>query len=193
MPTGYTADIAKGITFEQFIMSCARAFGACITMRDAPHDAEIPDEFKPSDYHDKELAKAKRRLAGIIALQPDAIEKRAASAHKKALAAYKKFMRKDETLYDAYNEMLRKARAWVPPTPEHRGLKDFMIKQIESSMKFDCHLDRETPAGLTAEAWYAEEIRSAQWDVNYHKEHGEKERERCRERTQWVRQLRASL
>jgi hypothetical protein len=193
MPTGCTADIAKGITFEQFIMGCARNFGACITMRDDPHDAEIPDEFKPSDYHDKELAKANRRLAGLMALQPDVIEKRAAAAQKKALAAYRKRMRDDKALCDGYNEMLSKVRAWVPPTPDHRGLKDFMIEQIESSMKFDCHLDRETPAELTAEAWYAEETRSAQWDVNYHKEHGEKERERCRERTQWVRQLRASL
>jgi hypothetical protein len=193
MPTGYTADIAKGITFEQFIMGCARGFGACITMRDDPSDAEIPDEFKPSDYHDKELAKAKRRLAGLMALQPDVIEKRAAAAHKKALAAYRERIQRCQALHDAYSAMLDKARAWVAPTPDHCGLKDFMVDQITKSMQWDCNLEEKPPAAPSAEAWYAKEIQSAQWNVNYHEEGGEKERERCRERTQWVRQLRASL
>jgi len=37
--------------FRTFAMSCARAFGALITMRDEPADAPIPDEFKPDPYH----------------------------------------------------------------------------------------------------------------------------------------------
>lgn len=57
MPTGYTWDIKDEITFEQFIMNCARAFGALVEMRDEPRDKKIPDELKPSDYHNKELSK----------------------------------------------------------------------------------------------------------------------------------------
>lgn len=51
MPTAYTADIAKGITFKQYAMNCARAFGALIDLRDKPANCEIPDVVYPSDYH----------------------------------------------------------------------------------------------------------------------------------------------
>ena len=38
MPTGYTLDLYNGkdITFEEFVLKCARAFGALIDMRDEP-------------------------------------------------------------------------------------------------------------------------------------------------------------
>ena len=62
MPTGYTSKIADGIGFKDFALSCARAFGACIEMRDDPSDKPIPNEFKPNDYHKKRMAAAK--LAG---------------------------------------------------------------------------------------------------------------------------------
>ena len=53
MPTGYTAWIEEGATFEEFILGCARAFGACISMRDEPLSKQIPEQFKESSY-DKE-------------------------------------------------------------------------------------------------------------------------------------------
>lgn len=40
MPTGYTADIKDGITFRDFALRCARAFGATIMQRD--EDISIP-------------------------------------------------------------------------------------------------------------------------------------------------------
>lgn len=36
MPTGYTADIKDGIDFKTYAMNCARAFGACVMLRDEP-------------------------------------------------------------------------------------------------------------------------------------------------------------
>ena len=61
MPTGYTLELydGKDITFEEFVLKCARAFGALINMRDEPRDAPIPERFEPSYYHLKELIKAK--------------------------------------------------------------------------------------------------------------------------------------
>ena len=45
MPTGYTAGILEGETFEQYALQCAKAFGALVMMRDEPSDAPIPDQF----------------------------------------------------------------------------------------------------------------------------------------------------
>ena len=50
MPIGYTSKLHDGDQpFNEFIMSCARAFGALVTMRDDPNDAPIP-EFEVSEY-----------------------------------------------------------------------------------------------------------------------------------------------
>ena len=59
----YTYELVdKKLTFPQFAMRCARAFGALIEMRDDSMDAPIPDEFSPSDYHVKAKAKAEETL-----------------------------------------------------------------------------------------------------------------------------------
>lgn len=34
--------------------------------------------------------------------------------------------------------MLDQVQLWQPPTDDHMGLKEFMIQQIEESIKFDC-------------------------------------------------------
>lgn len=37
MPTGYTSSIKDGISFENFVLKCARNFGACIAWRKEHH------------------------------------------------------------------------------------------------------------------------------------------------------------
>ena len=54
MPTEYTHYIKDGISFKEFALKCARAFGACITMKEDPMDVEIP-KFKPDTYYHKRL------------------------------------------------------------------------------------------------------------------------------------------
>ena len=61
MPTGYTHDIPAGITFRQFALNCARAFGANIAMRDDPADKPI-EVYEPSDYSAKAITKATNEL-----------------------------------------------------------------------------------------------------------------------------------
>jgi hypothetical protein len=69
MPTGYTAAIKDGISFQQFAMACARAFGALVMMRDEPSSAPIPD-FQPSNFHVEHLELARAELARLQALTP---------------------------------------------------------------------------------------------------------------------------
>jgi len=83
MPTGYTAKLMEsGQTFQDFVMQCARAFGACVMMRDDPMDAPIPERFEPSDYNVKRLAEAKAELVKLQAMTND--EKIAFGESKKA-------------------------------------------------------------------------------------------------------------
>ena len=61
MPTGYTEDIYNGkdVTFKDFALKCARAFGACVHQRD--DDANDPPKLREPNtgYYEERLKKAK--------------------------------------------------------------------------------------------------------------------------------------
>jgi hypothetical protein len=68
MPTGYTAPIADGMTFEQYALGCARAFGALVTMRDEPSDAPIPEKLEPDTYYQRSLEASQLELDRVMSL-----------------------------------------------------------------------------------------------------------------------------
>jgi len=193
MATGYTSAIEKGISFKQFVLNCSRAFGALITMRDDPKDAPIPDELKPTDYHLKALAKAQAELAHLESLSFKGAAKKAEADFIKALAEYDADRDKDRELERKYDAMLRQVWAWTPPTPDHQGLKDFMVSQITESIRWDCGYNRERPTLKTPQEWLTKSKESALWSINYHTRENEKEVERCEGRTKWIRDLKKSL
>ena len=64
MATGYTHAIEKGISFETFALTCARAFGACINLRDEPGSTlpTVDNIVDDTPYHKESLAEANQRL-----------------------------------------------------------------------------------------------------------------------------------
>lgn len=194
MPTGYTADIAKGITFQQFAMGCARNFGALITMRDDPADAPIPETFEPSSYYAKALKEAQERLSELGAMTPAQVESTAAKAHSDALVRWHERKAKRESLRQKYRAMLAEVDAWQPPTANHVGLKKFMTEQIRSSIGFDCNDDHDDkPVKVSAEEWFLAEQKEAMRRLGYAAEENAKDIARAADRTAWVAALRASL
>ena len=75
MPTGYTADIKDGISFQTYALNCARAFGACVMLRD-----------EPGDYHLKAMEKARNALAKLESLTHEKCVLEAARAWDARLA-----------------------------------------------------------------------------------------------------------
>jgi GTP1/Obg family GTP-binding protein len=196
MPTGYTADIKDGIDFKTYAMNCARAFGACVMLRDEPGGGErIPDAFEPSDYHLKAVEKARVELAALDAMTPAECERAAAKAWDDAETSRLMRLEDCRKLRAAYEAMLSKVQAWVPPTPDHAGLHEFMRTQIEQSIDFDCNENYlSTPTALlTGEAWAAAERARYMHDVQYHEKEHAGEVDRAASRTAWVRALRAAL
>lgn len=197
MLTGYTADIEKGITFEQFALRCARNFGALIMMRDEPLDAEIPEKFEESSHYREALEKAERALAVIERLTPEECAARANAEHMERAAFARKELEKNNQLRASYEAMLAKARTWEPPSNDHQGLKDFMTSQIEESIRFDCSGDyyQQIMAenALPGDVWKVAKTQELRETIRYYREEVEKERERVAGRERWVRQLRESL
>ena len=132
MPTAYTADISKGITFKEYALLCARNFGATITMRDEPLDSEIP-EFQPSDYYVKRISEIQQEIDNLENLTKDDLK---ILVDKDCAVKFERIDQANLTrdlLKNKYENMLSQVRLWQPPTPEHTNLKEFMIKQPKSS------------------------------------------------------------
>lgn len=193
MPTGYTAPVVDGkITkFSDFALSCARAFGALITMRDDAPDAPIPKEIKPSDYHAKKLAAATAGLTKALKMTPGQMAAGAAKANEVAAEAARSICESYATENGRLQKMLDEAKAWKPPTPDHKGMKDFMIQQLADSMHSGDYLpDFKT---LSGQEWHKMEVERLERDIAYHTKENDAEIKRAADRTDWLKKLRASL
>ncbi len=91
--------------------------------------------------------------------------------------------------------MAAQVKAWNPPTDDHRELKNFMSQQINIS-KIDLGYIQNFLAEATekpATAYYVAAVSEAAQSIKYNTEENAKEIERANGRTEWVRQLRASI
>lgn len=194
MPSAYTSKLYDGESqsFAEFVLDCARAFGALITLRDSP-DAEIPDEF-PADtgYDDRALADARSKLDELSSMSPEAATAARDAAHAAAVERWTADNERTQALVARYEAMLEQVRSWEPPTAEHRGLRDFMENQLVESIKFDGTTMRE-PVLLPVDEWLAQEIGVVERAIAHHSKQRAAEIERARERTAWVKALRQSL
>ena len=197
MPTGYTAKLMdEGQTFQEFTLGCARAFGALISMRDDPSDAQIPDEFAPSGFHEQRLAEAHEELARLRAMSlKEEIAFFGRTEKDKDLTSTENLLRGYLEQNNRIDEMAERVRAWYPPTSEHQGLKDFMLQQLEISYNSTKYLRdqlREVTAKLPMD-YYISAVAQAERNIRYHAKEHAKEVQRANERTAWVRQLKESL
>lgn len=191
MPTGYTTDIYNGkdISFRDFALTCARAFGACIMQRDDSID-EKPKIMLEESYHSKkldELGKFKKPT-----------KTQYCNYIKKEIAYYKESIRKDKELQTAYAKKIKEAQDWNPPTPDHEGLKKFMIAQLTESMQFDCGNDfyeskLKVLNKMTYNDYFLQEKQEHKRSVEYHTACLEKDLDIIRQRNKWIQDLYNSL
>lgn len=198
MPTGYTADIEKGISFETFVLRCARAFGACIMQRDDSSD-ELPKLQESSKYHEEELVKQQKEKKEIETMTIKEIEAIIENKYATEIKQEKKYAENNIKLKQKYEKMLAAVEAWNPPTSDHIELKNFMVKQIIDSIKFDCWCEderykyKERPIKLSPELWRAKKLEKINKDIAYHTKEGIKEVKRTESCNLWIRQLYESL
>ena len=193
MPTGYTDKIYNGIEFEDFVLSCSRGFGALIHMRDHGMNAEITLP-ETGGYHVKGLNKARVELNKVtkISLEEAAVE---AEKEYDSVVAYR--MKRDLSQMEKriqLLDMLVKVDAWTPPTSDHTGLKEFMVKQINETIRGDCETWAEDPVVLKEpQEWLDSRLAQYHRDIDYHMEHLEEDRVRNEKRQAWIINLFESL
>jgi hypothetical protein len=194
MPTGYTAAIARGITFDQFVWDCARAFGALVMMRDEPQGTPIPARFEPSPYYATRVSEARAKLTHLRALTIEQAHAECVAEFQRELTSTSKRIQEKEELRAKYTAMLERVDAWQPPTPEHVGLKEFMQKQIRESIDWDCSTKYDTsPECKTTGAWHTLAIAKAELELNMAEQSLREEIERVESRNDWLSALRESV
>ena len=197
MPTGYTQGILNGEikSFEDFAITCTRAFGATIHMRDEPLSKPWEPE-EPSSYHiesknrlEEELSKYERMTdEEYFALWRVSVKEKIIS-NEKSLER----VRMNRKILDRFRE---EALSWEPPTDEHVKFKEFMVDQIEKTIEHDGNdsyyieeierLKSKLIGGIDPAGKKAEKIDEIKGNIAYHMAKMKDEISRCRQRNSWV-------
>lgn len=192
MPTGYTEKIKDGISFSEFVMMCARGFGALITMKDEPLDSPIPESFQPSEYYKERLDEIIEEFKRICSMSEEECEGFIEAEFQGKVEACRQIENATKDLALRYEDMLCEVDNWQPPTEAHHELKTFMQKQIIDSLSFDCS-SMPAPIKESREEWLNRKLNQLYREYNYSFTQNEKEIKNTNERNLWLKQLRDSL
>jgi hypothetical protein len=197
MPTGYTSEIYNGkeVSGKDFLLQCARAFGACIMMRDEPNNAEIPEEFKPDTYHLDQIEKAKDDLKKYQSMSNEEIQKKIDKEYDDKIKYNQKQIEEARKMKNRYLNTIAEVTAWIPPTPDHVNLKQFALQQLRESIDWDCGTKyyEEEVIKLSPKEWLDNRIESCLKSIEYHTKEYDSEVKRVSERNKWIKDLRESL
>jgi hypothetical protein len=196
MATGYTYNVVEGETteFKDFLLQCARAFGACIEQR----DDDIKDPPKLSfvdDYHLNEWNRKKENLKQAESESLERFTEKEKIKTKERHDYLVEYENKKQIQKDRLEKMLESVRAWTPPTEDHENLKSFMIDQLEETMKYDGkvipvpEIDYDQDYAQLRE----ENIQYLKRDVEYHHNKYLEEIETVTKRNEWITKLYESV
>jgi hypothetical protein len=200
MPTGYTYKIVDGQSFEEFALGCARAFGACIEMKDDPADMEIP-VFEVDDYEYDKLDEAQQELDKWVNMSYEDKVKYIDSSYERSKKSVLNSISTARKEQKAYDNMLAQVITWPCPTAKHIKYKEFMIEQIEISMPTGYDLSK-TDEELLSERYqevidYAVDIEyqteSKLWHLAYASEKLVEAFENTKARNDWVNAIKDSF
>jgi len=187
MPTRYT-DNLEGVSFKDFALKCSRNF---IIMLDSINESEL---FIPNIYYKNALEEADNELFNFLSYADPKLKIIMNIDFLKKVQNYEKEIKSYNHLRKTYNDMLVKVYNWTPPTKDHKNLYDFMIKQIEISIDYDCNQnDIIKPEPEDFKDWKEKEIKDLRLNVDYYYKELEKEKERVKRKNKWLTQLRDSL
>lgn len=199
MPSGYTEGVASGkITeFKEYALLCARAFGACISLRDEPLSSEIP-EFKVDDYYLNQAKETEEKIASLLSMTQQDKEENFNKYVSDIVKSAEENLSEKKIIKQRYEKMLEQARNFDPPSSNHYNYKSFMIEQLQNSIQWDCsddyYLDQiNRVKSLSLEEWFKSQLIIAQSDLDYYKEQLEEEQDRVNKNNLWVKQLKESL
>ena len=195
MPTYYTSKLMeKGQTFSEFVMLCARAMGICIDMRESSLEEPIPEKFEVNTHDLKRLKSAKKELKILENMNTEKKLIYGKNLKKKAIKSYEKYIKQEADENKRLTDMENSVNLWESP-PELKGLKDFMLQQIDISKHDSYYSNKEVRKRMSQSdiSYHKNTVEQKKWNVDYHTKEHEKEVTRVTKRNELFKQLRESL
>lgn len=197
MPTGYTSGILDGKinTFEEFATICTRAFGATIHMRD--EDLYVHYEPRiPSLYHLKAIEEKKKELEKYNTLSDEDLLVEMRKGLNEDLVYYKEKLEESSRNLEKLNSMLESTKSWVPPTEDHESFRNFMIDQLEMTIKHDgdpsyyvekiMEVEKELEREIDIKSERKSSIKEIKNQISYHEIEHQKDFDRCKVSNDWM-------
>jgi hypothetical protein len=194
MSTGYTAIIEdkEDCTFIDYALRCARAFGACVDQRDDSLSAP-PMPRQPNQYYVECVADAEVDLHKFESATSEEIERDFVTERESAKQHNEQSRVEHQHKQEAYARIRADVIKWVPPTPDHHGLKKFMLEQIDICYEPDKKPYCTKPDRISIRRWHLNRINYAKETLERCREDVKKDVERCEESRKWLTALIASL
>jgi hypothetical protein len=195
MPSAFTAMIPRGVTFEQFAWGCARQFSYLSPMRDNSLYKPVPERFEVDPLYVEKLKTAKDELARIGGMGIDEAAKEAKKDFNRTARRNRERRVKIAELKNKLLAMRDRVSSWVPP-PGYESLKDFMLSQIDESLRFDCHACHAYQEKLPTtdpSVWLEKKRVGLEDDVARWQKSLDEETKRIEECNEWIRVLRTSI
>lgn len=198
MPTGYTSILCDkdDVTFNEFVWRCARGMGALIMLRDDHLGAALPEKLPTTDdYHVHRLAEARTKLGELKNMSRADAQERAAQAYAKDVQDKERHIIAVTAVRARLDAMRAQVVAWSPPGTDHNGLKDFMLQQLDETIRFDGRVSDYflNIKERTGEEWLQCSIEHAKRDIDYHTRELAASQVRDADRQKWVDDLRQSV
>lgn len=205
MPSGYTSNVANGKVTElnDYLLNCAKAFGALVNMRDMPDDTPIPLEILPDTYHEKELVFYKKSLDDLVTMNQSKKIIECAKYNKDGLADAKESNEERAKIKLNYEIMLYKVRKWkdshlkisgqIPIKEGYDEFFKFIEKQLIDSLEWDTEYPESVFTPLSVDEWYYEEMDSILRNIKYHDKALKEEIVHTKEKNDWLQGLRKMM
>ena len=191
MPTGYTDCIGDDATFKEFVLRCACSrFYEC---------DKLPEKFDPTDFYKEKIIEYKKKLECLERMTEEESEIAAQKDYEDGLKEELEYKNRAVKLKKKYLAMLKKVKAWNPPSEDHINFKQFMIDQITMSIDCDCYASRPDYVSMFSKS----KLQGSYWlllkkseilnKIKYYEKEDRAEQERVNWRNNWINLLRDSL
>ena len=195
MPTGYTSYVQDGKITElkDFMLLCAKNFGALIHMKDEGLNCEIKYR-QVGEYYPRKLEEVKREFENFQKLSDGEIQKQLDENYESRVRDKEESLKEFDKRKERYLDMIEEVMCWNPPTENHIKLKEFALQQLKDSLKFDCCDDMrryylEKPKKETLEEYKQEKVKEYLKDIERYAKEYRNDLESVEYANKWINDL----
>jgi hypothetical protein len=171
-------------------------------MRDDSLDSPY-EPRTPSEYHVNRLQTEKEELERMKSISDEELTQELELKYKEDLKYYEEKLERSQKNLGKLNSMLESVKSWTPPTEDHVGLKEFMIDQLEITIRSEGHLpyyldqlintQRKIDEGIDPKAYREERIKEIEENIFDHEVEIQKDLERCEKANLWMEKFFESI